>query len=79
MCFYTKVNNNVLLSNNDVILECQICPQRIVIRSSSKKIDNFEDQVRYEKRALEKRLSQMTKTWWEAPMGGSVLSFLKAE
>jgi hypothetical protein len=21
----------------------------------------------------------MTKTWWEAPMGGSVLSFLKAE
>jgi hypothetical protein len=24
-------------------------------------------------------LSQMTKTWWEAPMGGSVLSFLKAE
>jgi hypothetical protein len=23
--------------------------------------------------------SQMTKTWWEAPMGGSVLSFLKAE
>jgi hypothetical protein len=22
---------------------------------------------------------QMTKTWWEAPMGGSVLSFLKAE
>ena len=56
MCFYTKVNNNVLLSNNDVILECQICPQRIVIRSSSKKIDNFEDQVRYEKRALEKRV-----------------------
>jgi hypothetical protein len=26
-----------------------------------------------------KLLSQMTKTWWEAPMGGSVLSFLKAE
>jgi hypothetical protein len=24
-------------------------------------------------------LSKMTKTWWEAPMGGSVLSFLKAE
>jgi hypothetical protein len=23
--------------------------------------------------------SQITKTWWEAPMGGSVLSFLKAE
>jgi hypothetical protein len=23
--------------------------------------------------------SQMTKTWWEAPIGGSVLSFLKAE
>jgi hypothetical protein len=22
---------------------------------------------------------QMTKTWWEAPMGGSILSFLKAE
>jgi hypothetical protein len=22
---------------------------------------------------------QMTKTWWEAPMGGSVLSFLKVE
>ena len=21
----------------------------------------------------------MTKTWWETPMGGSVLSFLKAE
>ena len=21
----------------------------------------------------------MTQTWWEAPMGGSVLSFLKAE
>jgi hypothetical protein len=21
----------------------------------------------------------MTKTWWEAPMGGSVLSFLKAD
>ena len=56
MCFYTKVNNNVLLSNNDVILECQISPQRIVIRSSSKKIDNFGDQVRYEKRALEKRV-----------------------
>jgi hypothetical protein len=25
------------------------------------------------------RNQQMTKTWWEAPMGGSVLSFLKAE
>jgi hypothetical protein len=24
-------------------------------------------------------MSQMTKTWWEAPMGSSVLSFLKAE
>jgi hypothetical protein len=24
-------------------------------------------------------INQMTKTWWEAPMGGSVLSFLKAE
>jgi hypothetical protein len=23
--------------------------------------------------------SQMTKVWWEAPMGGSVLNFLKAE
>jgi hypothetical protein len=22
---------------------------------------------------------QMTKTWWETPMGGCVLSFLKAE
>lgn len=40
--FYTIVNSNVLLSNYDVILECQISPQRIVIHSSSKRLTTLK-------------------------------------